>query len=142
MEIGLTLSLGTEPLIRDGQLCLVVGGNSILYIGICDDDCLPRETPPHTRTARAQPPAAHRRRHSRPHHRRHGEHSPTALWHRLLTTPPLDPQVFENSGDGAKKGSSTLYIGICEWHHCSQAYVGNPCSEEKTTNLDSFWVIL
>ena len=38
----------------------------------------PRETPPHTRTARAQPPAAHRRRHSRPHHRRHGEHSPTA----------------------------------------------------------------
>jgi len=37
----------------------------------------PRETPPHTRTARAQPPAAHRRRHSRPHHRRHGEHSPT-----------------------------------------------------------------
>ena len=28
----------------------------------------PRETPPHTRTARAQPPAAHRRRHSRFHH--------------------------------------------------------------------------
>ena len=26
----------------------------------------PREAPPHTRTARAQPPAAHRRRHSRP----------------------------------------------------------------------------
>ena len=38
----------------------------------------PRETPPHIRTARAQPSAAHRRRHSRPHHRRHGEHSPTA----------------------------------------------------------------
>ena len=38
----------------------------------------PRETPPHTRAARAQPPAAHRRRHSRPYHRRHGEHSPTA----------------------------------------------------------------
>jgi len=33
----------------------------------------PQETPPHIRTARAQPPAAHRRRHSRPHHRRHGE---------------------------------------------------------------------
>jgi len=30
----------------------------------------PRETPPHTRTARTQPPAAHRRRHSRPHHKR------------------------------------------------------------------------
>jgi len=27
---------------------------------------------------RAPPPAAHRRRHSRPHHHRHGEHSPTA----------------------------------------------------------------
>ena len=38
----------------------------------------PRETPPHIRTARAQPPAAHRRRHSRLHHRRHGKHSPTA----------------------------------------------------------------
>jgi len=38
----------------------------------------PRETPPTTMTARAQPPAAPRRRHSRPHHRRHGEHSPTA----------------------------------------------------------------
>jgi len=38
----------------------------------------PREKPPHTRTARAQPPAAHRRRHSRPHHPRHGEHIPTA----------------------------------------------------------------
>jgi len=38
----------------------------------------PRETPLHTRTARAQPPAAHRRRHSRPHRCRHGEHSPTA----------------------------------------------------------------
>jgi len=38
----------------------------------------PQEAPPHTRTARAQPQAAHRRRHSRPHHRRHGEHSPTA----------------------------------------------------------------
>jgi len=38
----------------------------------------PRETPPHTRTARAQPPAGNRRWHSRPHHRRHGEHSPTA----------------------------------------------------------------
>ena len=38
----------------------------------------PRETPPHTRTARGQPPAAHRRRHGRPHHRRHGEQSPTA----------------------------------------------------------------
>jgi len=37
----------------------------------------PRETPPHTRTAPAQPPAAHRRRHSRPNHRRHGEHSLT-----------------------------------------------------------------
>jgi len=32
-----------------------------------------------TGTARAQPPAAHRRLHSRPHHHsRHGEHSPTA----------------------------------------------------------------
>jgi len=30
-----------------------------------DDDCIPRETPPHPRTARAQLPAAHRRRHSR-----------------------------------------------------------------------------
>jgi len=39
----------------------------------------PRETPSHTRTARAQPPAAHRRRHSRPHHRRHREHSLTAF---------------------------------------------------------------
>ena len=38
----------------------------------------PRERPPHTRTARAQPPAAHRRRHSRPHHHRHWEHSFTA----------------------------------------------------------------
>jgi len=38
----------------------------------------PRETFPHTRTARAQPPAAHRRRHSRLHHRRHEKHSPTA----------------------------------------------------------------
>ena len=28
----------------------------------------PRKTPPHTRTAQAQPPAAHRRRHSRRHH--------------------------------------------------------------------------
>ena len=37
----------------------------------------PRETPPHIRTARAQPPAAHRRRHSRPHHSEHGEHNPT-----------------------------------------------------------------
>jgi len=41
------------------------------------DDCLPPETPSHTRTARAQPPAAHRRMHSRPHPRRHGEHNPT-----------------------------------------------------------------
>ena len=38
----------------------------------------PRKTPPHIRTARAQPAAAHRRRHSRSHHRRHEEHSPTA----------------------------------------------------------------
>jgi len=38
----------------------------------------PRETPPHTTAARAQPPAAHRRQYSRPHHHRHGEHSPTA----------------------------------------------------------------
>jgi len=52
----------------------VAGSNS--YVD--DDDCIPRETPPHTRTARAQPPAAHRRWHSRHHHRRHGEHSPTA----------------------------------------------------------------
>jgi len=52
----------------------------------------PRETPPHTRTARAQPSAAHRRRHSRPHHRRHEEHSPTArqlhsnLWPEIFFT--------------------------------------------------------
>ena len=31
-----------------------------------DDDVHPRKTPLHTRTARAQLPAAHRRRHSRP----------------------------------------------------------------------------
>ena len=36
------------------------------------------ERPPHSRTAQAQPPAAYRRRHSRPHHHRRGEHSPTA----------------------------------------------------------------
>ena len=35
----------------------------------------PRETPLHTRTARAKPAAAHRRRYSRPHHHRHREHS-------------------------------------------------------------------
>jgi len=38
----------------------------------------PRKTPADTRTARAQPPAAHRRRHSRPHHHRDGEHSSIA----------------------------------------------------------------
>jgi len=50
----------------------------------------PRETPPHTRTARAQPPAARRRRHSRPHHHRHGERSPTARQLRSngLCSPP------------------------------------------------------
>jgi len=52
----------------------------------------PRETLPHTRSARAQPPAAHRRRHSRPHHRRHGEHSPTArqLHSNGLCSPPKE----------------------------------------------------
>jgi len=42
-----------------------------------DEKFPPRETPPHTRTARARPPAAHRRRHSPPPYYRHGEHSPT-----------------------------------------------------------------
>jgi len=58
-----------------------------------DDDCLPpRDTSPH-QDARAQPPAAHRRRHSRPHHRRHGEHSPTARQPHSngLCSPPKDP---------------------------------------------------
>ena len=36
----------------------------------------PRDTSRHQDCA--QPPAAHRRQHSRPHHHRHGEHSPTA----------------------------------------------------------------
>ena len=51
-----------------------------------------RETPPYTRTARAQPPAAHRRRHSHPHHRRHGEHSPTACQphSNCLCSPPKE----------------------------------------------------
>jgi len=55
-----------------------VGGNFRLdgftRIMICIP---PRDTSPH-QDGTAQPPAAHRRRHSRPHHSRHGEHSPTA----------------------------------------------------------------
>jgi len=42
-----------------------------------DDWIPPRDTSPHPDST-GQPPAAHRRRHSRPHHHRHGEHSPTA----------------------------------------------------------------
>jgi len=48
---------------------------SFLFSGYTIIIAYPRETPPHTRTARAQPLAAHSRRRSRPHHRRHGVHS-------------------------------------------------------------------
>jgi len=61
----------TRCVSRDRPLCLCPSLSMMMIV-------YPRETPPHTRTARAQPPAAHRRRQSRPHHRRHGEHSPTA----------------------------------------------------------------
>ena len=40
----------------------------------------PRETPPQTRTAWAQPPAAHRRRHSRPHPSQTRETQATGSW--------------------------------------------------------------
>ena len=62
-----------------------------------------RETLLHTRTARAQPPAAHRRRHSRPRHRRHGEHSPTARQPHSngLCSPPKE---------GPGRGSALLSI--------------------------------
>ena len=42
------------------------------------DDMFTPERRLHTRTARAQPPGAHRRRHTRPRHHEHIEHSPTA----------------------------------------------------------------
>jgi len=49
-----------------------------LFFFLRDDDCIPpRDTSPH-QDSTEQPLAAHRRRHSRPHHRTHGEHSPTA----------------------------------------------------------------
>ena len=59
----------------------------------------PRETPPHTRTARTQPPAAHRRWHSRLHHHRHGEHSPTARQPHSngLCSPPKEGPVRTDS---------------------------------------------
>ena len=53
-----------------------------IYIYICIygyiDIFMPPERPPHPGIARAQPHEAHLRRHSRPHHHRNGEHSPTA----------------------------------------------------------------
>jgi len=50
----------------------------LTYAYTNDDDCIPpRDTSPH-QDSTGQPPAAHRRRHNRPNHRRHGEHSPTA----------------------------------------------------------------
>jgi len=68
----------------------------------------PRETPPHTRTARAQPPAAYRRRRSRPHHRRHGDHSPTAsqrysnLHIQVVGANKIPPAILELNGSNSR----------------------------------------
>jgi len=55
----------------------------------------PRETPPHTRTARAQPAAAHRRRGSRPYHHQTREtqfHSAPTPLKRPMLTPERGPR--------------------------------------------------
>ena len=70
-----------------------------------------RETPPHTRTARAQPPAAHRRRHSRPHHCRHGEHSPTAR------QPHSTPLCWQAQGLWVNPIFTYIYIYIYIYIH-------------------------
>ena len=66
-----------------------------MCVCVCDDDdadLFTPERPPHTRTARAQSPAAHRRRYSRPHHLRQGEHSPKARHPHsmMIYSPPKD----------------------------------------------------
>ena len=73
----LCISTFRSGMSRCGPAAVVLGAESRIGVTLMMI-IYPRETPPHTRTARAQPPAAHRHRHSRPHHRRHGEHSPTA----------------------------------------------------------------
>jgi len=70
----------------------------------------PRETPPHTRTARAQPPAAHRRRHSRPNHRRHGGHSPIARQPHSndLCSPPKEGPTAQYTNNGRGEDGAWL----------------------------------
>jgi len=70
----------------------------------------PRETPPHTSTARAQPPAAQRRRHSRPHHHRHEEtqsHSAPTSFKRPMLTPTWGAQALRSALRHVDAGPST-----------------------------------